>query len=69
MVVGTFIWADLFIVSLSPIFSAAELVDVTDLIAAQFKPDEKTLELIKEMKKIKPIPLWKLDIMMKLKVH
>ena len=50
-------------------YKYAELIDVTDLITAQFKPDEKILKTIEQLKKKKPIPLWQLDIMMKLENH
>jgi len=50
-------------------YKAAELIDVTDQMAAQFNPDEKTLKTIEQLKEKKPIPLWQLDIMMKLEKH
>ncbi len=50
-------------------YKSAELIDVTDLIAAQFNPDEKVLKTIEQLKKEKPIPLWQLEIMMKFEDH
>ena len=50
-------------------YKSAELIDVTDLIAAQFNPNEKVLKTIEQIKKKKPIPLWQLDIMMKFEKH
>lgn len=50
-------------------YKSAELIDVTDLIAAQFNPNEKILRTIEQIKKKKPIPLWQLEIMMKLEGH
>ena len=50
-------------------YKSAELIDVTDLIVAQFNPNEKILKTIEQLKKEKPIPLWKLDIMMKFEKH
>ncbi len=50
-------------------YKSAELFDVTDLIVAQFNPNEKVLRTIEQIKKKKPIPLWQLDIMMKLGNH
>ncbi len=50
-------------------YKSAELIDVTDLITAQFKPNEKVLKTIEQIKKKKPIALWQLDIMMKLENH
>ncbi len=50
-------------------YKSAELIDVTDLIVAPFKPAEKQLRVIEQMKEKKPIPLWQLEIMMKLKGH
>ena len=45
-------------------YKSAELIDVTDLIVAPFNPKEKQLKVIEQIKKIKPIPLWQLEIMM-----
>ena len=39
----------------------AKLVDVTDLLAAEFDPDEETLKSIREIVKIEPVPLDELD--------
>lgn len=50
-------------------YKSAELIDVTDLMAAQFNPDEKVLKTIEEIKSKKPIPLWQLEIMMKFEDH
>ena len=50
-------------------YKSAELIDVTDLLTAQFNPNEKTLKTIEQLKNKKPIPLWQLDIMMKFKGH
>jgi len=50
-------------------YKCAELVDATDMIVAQFNPDEKVLKTIEVMKKEKPIPGIALDIMMKLTGH
>ncbi len=50
-------------------YKSAELIDVTDLIVAPFNPKEKQLKAIEQIKKKKPIPLWQLEIMMKLKKH
>ncbi|MBN2457453.1 MAG: hypothetical protein JXB29_13125 [Sedimentisphaerales bacterium] len=50
-------------------YRSAELIDVTDLIVAPFNPDEKQLKAIEQLKKKKPIPLWQLEIMMKLHSH
>jgi len=50
-------------------YKCADQIDVTDTIAAQFGPDEKTLKTIEEMKKKKPIPDIALDVMMKLEGH
>ena len=50
-------------------YKCAEMVDVTDMIVDQFCPDEKTLKIIEEMKKKKPIPPWQLEIMTKLEGH
>jgi hypothetical protein len=36
-------------------------VDVTDLLASEFKPGEKQLKTIQEIKKQKPVPLDKID--------
>ena len=36
---------------------APQRVDVTDRLAAEFKPDEKRLKTIAEMKKVVPLPL------------
>jgi len=46
-------------------YKSAELIDVTDLMVAPFNPKEKQLKTIEHLKKIKPIPLWKLELMMK----
>jgi len=48
-------------------YKSAELIDVTDLMIAPFNPNEKVLETIEQLKKVKPIPLWQLEIMMKFK--
>lgn len=37
--------------------AGVETVDVTDLMAAQFSPDEKTKSLMQDMSKSKPLPL------------
>ena len=50
-------------------YKSAELVDVTDLMAAEFGPDEKVLRTIEQIKKKKPVPKWQLDIMTKLESH
>ena len=50
-------------------YKSAELVDVTDLIVAQFNPNERTLKTIEQLKDKKPIPLWQLETMMKLEKH
>ena len=50
-------------------YKSSELIDVTDLIVAQFNPDEKLLSTIEQMKDKKPIPLWQLEIMMKFENH
>ena len=50
-------------------YKCAELVDATDMIVAQFNPDEKVLKTIEVMKKEKPMPGIALDVMMKLKGH
>ena len=50
-------------------YKFAELIDVTDLIVAPFNPKEKQLKTIEQLKKEKPIPLWQLEIMMKLEGH
>lgn len=39
----------------------AEFVDVTDLLAAEFDPDEETLKTIREVVATKPVPLDQLD--------
>jgi hypothetical protein len=41
----------------------AAQVDVTDLLAREFKPDEKRLKTIEEIKKQKPVPLDQIDRM------
>ena len=45
------------------------MVDVTDMIVDQFCPDEKTLKIIEEMKKKKPMPGIVLEAMIKLENH
>ena len=50
-------------------YKSAELIDVTDLIVAPFNPKEKQLKVIEQIKKIKPIPLWQLEIMMIFEGH
>lgn len=50
-------------------YKSAELIDVTDLMTAAFGPDEKALKTIEQIKKKKPVPLWQLEIMMKLEGH
>ncbi len=50
-------------------YKSAELIDVTDLMAAQFNPNENVLRTIEQIKKKKPVPLWQLEIMMKLEGH
>ena len=50
-------------------YKSAELIDVTDQIVAPFNPNEKVLKTIEQIKKKKPIPLWQLEIMTKLKNH
>jgi len=51
------------------IYKSAKLIDITDLIVAPFNPNEKQLKTIEELKKEKPVPLWKLDIMTKFEKH
>ena len=41
--------------------SDAEFVDVTDLMVQPFAPDEKTLEIIQQLKTRKPVPLAQLE--------
>ena len=50
-------------------YKSAELIEVTDLIAAQFNPNEKVLRTIEQIKNKKPNSLWQLDIMMKFEDH
>jgi hypothetical protein len=50
-------------------YKCAELIDVTDMIAALFCPDEKTLKTIEQMKEKKPIPGIVLEAMIKLENH
>ena len=50
-------------------YKCAELVDVTDMVADLFCPDEKTLEIIEEMKEKKPTPGIVLETMIKLEGH
>ena len=50
-------------------YRSAELIDVTDSIAAQFNPNEKTLRTIEQIKNNKPVSLWQLERMMKIKGH
>jgi len=40
---------------------SAELVDVTDLLVAEFGPDEKTLQAIREICATEPVPLDQLE--------
>ena len=50
-------------------YKSAELVDVTDSFVAQFDPAEEQLKTIEQIKKKKPVPLWQLEIMMRLENH
>ena len=50
-------------------YRQAKLVDVTDKITALFKPNKKGLDAIEQMKEEKPIPLWKLKMMMTFENH
>jgi hypothetical protein len=42
-------------------YPSAVQVDVTDLLVAEFKPTEKQLKAIEEIKKQKPVPLDQID--------
>ena len=44
-------------------YKSAEPVDVTDLLAREFKPAEQQLKVIEEIKKQKPVPLDQIDKM------
>ena len=50
-------------------YKCADQIDVTDMIAALFGPDEKTLKTIEQMKEKKPIPGIVLEAMIKLEGH
>ncbi len=50
-------------------YKCAKLIDVTDMIAALFCPDEKTLKTIEQMKEKRPIPAIVLEAMIKLEGH
>lgn len=50
-------------------YKSAEQIDITARIIAEFDPDEKRLKMIEQLKAKKPIPLWRLEIMMKFGEH
>ena len=50
-------------------YKSAEQIDVTDRIAAQFNPNDRVLKTVEQLKDVKPIPLWQLEMMMKFGGH